>query len=297
MTELAIRFQPEAQGDVVPLDVFASTLHEIEEGLNSLRLVLAPILAERVKWATADVREYLRPGVLPPGKGSLVVPITMGAGSAGLIGAERVADTFWRYAGQVLKGTAAQRSGMAEIPGACAGHFARAAKRAREDGRSRVQMVARRPHPERRSPRSKSSDWRSVADLTGLEGGLARYADRRNQEREVSTHLIGRVIGLQWDPPEIEISLSSGQKRAMSISASRRAEVRNLWGTDVVVDVQTKMTLDGEIRGTPKVLNLKPTVRVDDLGKDFDSSVGAGRGTWDTQEAEDYIKGLRGRES
>jgi hypothetical protein len=292
----AIRFLPEAGGSTIALDVYTKTLGELVEGLDSLRLTLSPILAERVKWPTADVRDYLRPAVLPTERGSLLVPIALGVGhpekSMGLLGdGPRIGRTFWRYSGQILKGAAAQRSGIADIPASCAEHFSRASRGARENGRAGLQMVQRNGH------QRPYQEWRPIVDLTRLEDGLAKYAERRNAPRMVQTMLIGRIRGIFWNPPQIQLELPSGQHRMLSMTAGHRDEVRKLWGQEVAVEVDARMTLDGEIRDTPKMRSLKPMVHIDDPSKDLAESFGSGRDVWDTKEAEDYLKGLRGRDS
>lgn len=80
------------------------------------------------------------------------------------------------------------------------------------------------------------------------------------------------------------------------MSASRRDDVRKLWGDEVIVVAEVEMTPDGEIRGTPKILEIKPAVRIDDLEKNFEQSVGSGRDVWGTKEAEDYLAALRRRD-
>lgn len=284
--DYAIRFLPEAGGKLVAFEAYVDTLQAVLDGLNSLRNATAPLIAERVKWPTAKVREALCFGIGPTRAGSLEVPVVVGAGSTELIAdSTRVAATFWRYAGHTLRVAAVRGSTLVDLPAACARSFAQASRHARA-GRSRVELV------ERARPKPMTRRWRRVADLSQLEDGLERYAERRMETRVMQTQIIGRVISLTWSPPGIILDLGR-DKRALHMPASMRQEARRLWGEEVLVDAEAQITAEGEIRDTPKVLRLTKAAAVEDLGADFEASFGARRLVWGMPEAEDYIKGLR----
>jgi hypothetical protein len=284
----AIRFLPDSGGNAVALAAYAEALEQISQGLDSLVHILSPRLAERVRLPAADVREFLRPAVLPVLRGSAVVPIVLGASAPVVPDIEGVRRSFWRYSGAVLKGAARQRTGVADVPASCAERFARASRVARDVGHAGLQLV------EEAASASRPDDrWRPIVDLTRIEEGLNRYAERRTARRTVTTVLIGRVKAIVWDPPQVQLELSSGQTRTLALSTDQRREVREAWGTEVAVSVDANITLDGEIRDTPRVRKIEPTVRLEDLAHDFEHSFGAGRDVWGTKEAEEYLKGLR----
>ena len=220
-------------------------------------------------------------------RGSALVPVALGASLPVVPGMESLHRSFWRFSGSLLKGAARQRTGVTDVPSSCAERFARASRVAR-DGHAGLQLV------ERTASASRSDDaWRPTVDLTRIEEGLSRYAERRAERRIVTTVLIGRVKAIVWDPPQIQLELSSGQTRTLMLSADQRREVREAWGSEVAVDVDASITLDGEIRDTPRVRRIQRTVQVGDLVEDLERSFGAGRDVWGTKEAEEYLKGLR----
>jgi len=295
----AIRFLPESGGEAVALDAFAGTLEEIVQGLESLRHTLAPILAQRVGWPTADVRDYLRLAVLPVRRGSAVVPVVMGAhfpdatgGGGALLDARNLARTFWRYGSAALNGAARQRVGVADIPAVCAEQFAKASKIAREKGHAGLELVERkRP---RKAVRRARDPWRPTVHLTRIEGGLIRYAERRSARRSVETVLIGVLRGLVWNPPQAILELPDGQTRTLALTAAQRQEARTHWGFEVAAYVDANITLEGEIRDTPKVRSIRRTIQIENLAQDLKDTFGVGRDVWGTKEAEEYLKGLRG---
>jgi hypothetical protein len=172
--EFGVKFRPEVDGDLVALETYVHTLQELLEGLNSLRRVTAPLIAERVKWPTTTVRDALEVAVGPTQAGSLTVPVVLGVGRPAILDdGGRVAAVFWRYAGRLLRAAAGLGSALADLTASCAESFAKAARSAR-DGRCRLELV------ERAGPRGP---WRATVDLTRIEHGLARYAERRSLAR------------------------------------------------------------------------------------------------------------------
>lgn len=280
----AVRFIPDTGGSAIPLDAWAAALVEVSQGLDSLAHVLAPRLAAQYNLTASEVREYLRPAAMPLRKGSNLVPLVLGAQSPVLFSSDQVAKRFWRNSGAVLKGAARERVGRTDVPASCAEKFIRASRITRE-AHATLQLV---------EERANRNDWRPTVDLTRIEDGLGRYAERRSTRRTVETVLIGRVRAIFWEPPGMQLELASGGTRALTISAQQRQNAHDAWGEEVAVRVEASMTLEGELRDAPRVLAIRRAVHVGDLLKDFDRSFGAGKDVWGTKEAEEYLKGLLG---
>ena len=80
------------------------------------------------------------------------------------------------------------------------------------------------------------------------------------------------------------------------MAADLREAAHALWGVDVVADVETAITREGEIRGTPKLLALSAVVGSNSVLKDFQGSFGDRREIWGTEGAQQYIAELRRRD-
>lgn len=106
------------------------------------------------------------------------------------------------------------------------------------------------------------------------------------------TRLIGHLLNLSWDPPAFALAVGT-EKRSVSMPARLREDAHALWGREVMVDVEAKLTAEGEIRETPRALSIAAVVKVDDLGADFERSFGARREAWETPEAAAYLASLR----
>ena len=279
--EFAVRFQPVGGGKFVPIEQFVGVLDNLREGFAALRRSLAPAIAERVQRPAAEVRMQLAMSAGPTEPGSLVVPIAMSCAAGQLdIASTTVANLYWRMTASVLS-RAARGLAAAGVTAACAESFARAAV-----PELQVQLVDRK---------LSGQPWRTAVKLSVLQRGLRDYANKRSEATRAREQLVGRIVLLDWDRPSFTLDAPRGRV-AVRMATALRDRVQCLWGKEVVVDVKTEVTADGEFRD-PVALEVAEAAKIDDLVRDFDESFGRFKDTFGTPEAQEYLRELRGGRS
>ncbi len=280
--QYALSFEPENGGNVVAASAYTATLDAAIEALSSARNAAAPVIAARRGWPVAQVRECLELGIAPAERGSLVVPVVVGAVGEGThLDRIQLGATYWRLTSRMLKNAAGGRGATTELAAAGAESFAKAARFASED-KCKLRLLHR-----------SSSDrrWTTSADLTSLEQPLRVYAERRQKTRTARAQVIGQIATLSFDPPTMAILTSAG-KRSIRLPADLRDTARKLWGEDAIVDVEASITIEGDSRDM-KAVGIRPVPRVDEGA--FAKTLGSAKDLWGGDDAQAYVDELRGR--
>jgi hypothetical protein len=282
--QFAARFAPPDGSGRVPLDVYTTALHAIEEGLASLRHVAAPRIARRHNRTVQSVRDALVAHVLPSEHGSNVVPFDFGPREVSqqfLDLDAQLASVYWHYNTVLLRTAARGEDTPVTATGADA--FARAGEVAHAVG-IHLELAERRID-------GAQTGWKQTADLGSLAPGLRRYANTRRDRLRVETQLFGRIIELIAEPLGFGLRTENGRVRVRA-TAALRDRLRTLWGKDVMVQVTASVDRDGVVNDpVARDIDLLRTTTVP--LEEYRASRGAGRGLWSTEDAQDYLDSLR----
>ncbi|WP_156338069.1 hypothetical protein [Chondromyces crocatus] len=285
--EIALRFEPHSGRTVVSAEAYVDTLRAVFDGLGELRRAAAPVFALHRGWPTAQVRQALELSVGRTHDDKLLVPLIVGASEQGAhLDIHVLASMFWRLGARSLRQAAAGRATSVEVTASCAEAFARAAHCAEEGGHSRLLLVVRGP---------VSPHWRTVADLSKLAPGLHRHAARRATAKRAQAQMLGQLVALDHTPPTVVIATPYG-RRTVALPEALRQDARQLWGEEVIVDVEAAVTSEGQLHEAT-ALRLRRARRVADAVEDHERSRGALGEVWGTDDVREYLDSLWPRSS
>lgn len=278
--EFAIRFQPASGGKLVPAQNYVQSIAAILEAINSLRAAFAPRLAARHRWPAAQVRDALSFSIGPTERGSLVVPLIPGAVAMGApLGSDEIAAEFWREVGEELART--RRGEACLLSATAADAFARASASA-NDGHSKLSLARRT---------GKREPWRAITILTALEPHLRKHAERRRTGHKAPIALSGQIASLTFDPPSFVLATATG-RQTIKMQAQLRQKARELWGAEVVVDVEATLSEEGDV-ADPQAVSIREVGTAEAAVADFDKTFGMLQQAWGSDEARAYVSGSR----
>ncbi len=86
--------------------------------------------------------------------------------------------------------------------------------------------------------------------------------------------------------------LTASGKQTVKMPAGLRAQAKECWGAEVVVNVETTLSADGDV-GETRALSIQRSGSADTAAADFEETFGALRDVWGTDQAKAYVENLR----
>lgn len=281
--EYSIRFQTEQHDDRVPLDVYAKSLSELAQALNSTRNMLAHRIAKSIGRSAASVKHALLITARTPERGSNCVPLEVGDQHNELGLDHNIAELFWQGCSSELNriGELGGDVRNGDLPATAAEHFANAGEIA-NGAHISVELATRTGRKDR--------EWTSSSNISRLVESLRTYSKRLRELRMRDAQVIGKLIAISFDPLQAQIETSAGRqwirfRRELKDAFVARAEQY------VIVDVEAQMSESGSMQHSVAT-DVSTLVVSRNIVEDFRNSRGLAGELW-RQHADEYLEQIR----
>lgn len=283
--EYAIRFDPPDHGDRVPLEDYARALLALSGALASSRFVIATRIAKATGRTTQSVRDALSIHVRTPRHGSHLVPVEIQRRADALKLDEDIADQFWvMNANHVQLAAEGQES---DLTATAAERYAEAGDALGDSG-TRLELTSRMA--------AADSSWIAALELTALAPRLRAYAARRRERATQDAQIMGRLVGLSFEPLRVQIAMDHGRVWVM-LPRALRAAAMDLADTYVILGVRGEVSREGSDLRELVATDIGSLAVTTELAKEFRSTRGAAGEGWSSADADQYFDDLRRKPS
>lgn len=274
----------------MPLEVYTESLRHITDAISALKHNFIPVWAHREKLKRVEAERQLAINVFPLEKGSVVTPLEFGSQEPQLTLPlhHQAGVVFMRY--NRLQFDAFTNEKPTTVFSLHVGEcFLRAAETAYKRD-FQLEIAERRQV-------DHAFAWKSLLPLTGKMDRLSRAIKirRERQPREIRTQVVGRIQGLHERPLFMKLGIGEDEPLHIFLTNDIKEKAHANWGKKALVTIRGRQDSEGKIIDAT-ALEVKALVQHEDPVEVYLSKRGSGRDVWGTEEAQEYIRLLRGRQ-